>query len=121
MATHYYSEKERAAHLQRLVEAIDALLPELQKSGKYLESIAGYDKARMIAKQLLVEGFDQSDLSALGRSVPRLFWLHKEWLPPLEPSEADRGLSESPWFQHLEPLESAVASAAEKLRVVGEY
>lgn len=118
---HYYSEKERAKHLSNLIGAIEALLPELEKSGQYLESLATYEKACSVAKQLLTEGFNQDELSALSRNVPRLFWLHKEWSPPLEPTKFGGGFSEPAWFQRLEPLESKVSSSAEILRVIGEY
>ena len=75
----------------------------------------------LAAKQLLADGFNQEELSALSRSVPRLFWLHKEWIPPLEPAKTGSGFTEPAWFQRLEPLESNVSAAAEKLRVIGEY
>ncbi len=121
MTTHYYSEKEREKHLQNLIEVIEALLPEIEQSGHYIDSLAAYTNACLAAKQLLAEGFVQEDLSKLSRSIPRLFWLHKEWSPPLEPDPSGGTFVEPLWFQRLEPLESKVAAAAEKLRVIGEY
>jgi hypothetical protein len=118
---HYYSQVERATHLKELVGALEALLPELERSGKYPAKQLDYKRACERAKELLLEGFTQEDLSALSRSVPRLFWLHKEWMPPLESIKAGGGFGEPEWFRSLEPLEAKVSEAAEKLRVVGVY
>jgi hypothetical protein len=117
---HYYSGAERTRHLADLVGSIEALLPELERSGKYPAKQLEYERACVLAKQLLSSGFTQEDLSALSRSVPRLFWLHKEWTPPLESTVSGGRFVEPEWFQRLEPLEAKV-SAAERLRVVGVY
>ena len=121
MSLHYYSEKERAQHLQDLVSAIEAFLPELQQSGQYLEALAAYQQSCAEAKQLLFRGFVQEDLSNLSRNVPQLFWLHKEWSPPAEWLSPAGKSCDAHWFTRLEPLEVAIIAAAEKLRIVGEY
>ena len=121
MSLHYYSEKEQARHLQGLVNAIEAFVPELQQSGHHLETLVAYQRSCAEAKQLLLQGFVQEDLSNLSRSVPQLFWLHKEWSPPVEWLALAGESRDAHWFKRLEPLEAAVTAAAEKLRVVGEY
>jgi phosphoglycerate-specific signal transduction histidine kinase len=114
---HIYTEVERREHLHTLVDAIEKLLPELEVDQQSLRHVSAYTQALDKANQLLSCGFIQSELSELSRAVPRLFWLHKDWAPPLE------GLppTEPMWFKRLEPLEGEVQRAAEKLRVVGEY
>lgn len=114
---HYFSEKQRVEQLRSLIGSINLLIPALQESKQYVDSIETLQEAALEANRLLVEGFVQDDLSNLSRSVPRLFWLHKEWCPPLE---AD-GLSEPLWFKTLAPLEAKVTEASERLRVIGEY
>lgn len=114
---HIYSEEEQREHLQTLVDAIGKLLPELEVNHQFVRDVPDYTQALDRANQLLNCGFGQSELSELSRAVPRLFWLHKDWLPPLE------GLppTEPTWFKRLEPLDGEVQSAAEKLRMIGKY
>lgn len=114
---HIYSEQERREHLQALVDTIEKLLPELAVNHQFIRDVPAYTQALDRAEQLLNCGFVQSDLSELSRAVPRLFWLHKDWSPPLEGQPP----TEPKWFKRLEPLEGEVQSAAEKLRVIGEY
>ncbi len=122
MTIRYFTSAERQQQLQMLAEALEQLIPELQLSGRYPEQLGGYRSAFAEAQRLLSSGFNQEDLSSLSRGVPRLFWLHKDWLPPLEQSQDNAGtFSEPAWFQKLEPLEEHVTAAAEKLRVIGEY
>jgi hypothetical protein len=118
---HHYSQAERAEHLSDLIDAIEAFLPELERSGQYRWTRSDYENACSVAKQLLASGFNQEELNTLSRGVPRLFWVHKEWVPPLEPTKVGSGFAEPEWFQRLDPLESKVSAAAEKLRVIGEY
>ncbi|SDD46314.1 hypothetical protein [Aquimonas voraii] len=118
---HYYTEAERKNQLNELIGSIESFLPELERSGQYLKQQAVYKQVCALAKQLVSEGFNQEDLSTLSRNVPRLFWLHKEWTPPLEPTKTGGRLTEPEWFLRLEPLESQVSAAAEKLGVIGEY
>lgn len=114
---HIYSDEERREHLQTLVDAIEKLLPELEVNHQSMRDVPAYTQALDRTKQLLSCGFVQSELSELSRAVPRLFWLHKDWIPPLEGQPP----KEPTWFKRLEPLEGEVQRAAEKLRVVGEY
>ena len=121
MSLHYYSEQDRARHLQDLVDAIEAFLPELMQSRQYFETVMAYQRSCAEAKQLLLLGFVQEDLSNLSRSVPKLFWLHKEWSPPTEWLAPAGDSRDAHWFKRLEPLEAAVTAAAENLRVLGEF
>jgi hypothetical protein len=119
---HYYSEFERRQHLQNLVNALTVFIPALVKSGHYADRVIAFQQALEETKRLLAESFVQDDLSNLSRNVPKLFWLHKDWSPPLESFTPESGrILEPEWFKQLEPLESSVSDAAEKLKVVGEY
>lgn len=122
MAIHYFSEQERTEHLQQLLNGLNLLIPALEESGRYEDSLKSYKAAREKTSQLLSQGFTQEELSALSRAIPKLFWLHKEWMPPLEKVSSTGASSEEPlWYKKLEPLEAVVTEAAEKLRMVGEY
>jgi hypothetical protein len=119
---HYYSELERRQHLQNLVDALAVFIPALEKSKHYADRVIAFQQALVETKRLLAESFVQEDLSNLSRNVPKLFWLHKDWQPPLESFTPESGrIVEPEWFKQLEPLELSVSEAAEKLRVVGEY
>jgi hypothetical protein len=120
MTMHHYSEADQASHLGDLLKAITSLLPELERSGRYPAERVQYERVCISAKRLLAEGFTQEALGTLSQSVPRLFWLHKEWMPPLEALGDGGGLAQPAWFKRLEPLEAKVSAAAEKLRFIGE-
>lgn len=122
MALHYFSKLERRQHLQELIDALTAFLPELERSGHYLEQLPDYRKALAEARQFLEQGFSQEDLNELSRRIPQLFWLHKEWVPPLEPSSLHGAAFVEPeWYKRLEPFESRVREFATRLRFTGEY
>ena len=123
MSAHYFSQAEREDQLRTLAEALARFIAELESSGKFSEEVATYRQALHETQRLLADGFNQNDLGVLSRSVPRLFWLHKEWSPPLEEIQGKTGTSlvEPAWFRRLEPFEAHVAVAAERLRVIGEY
>jgi hypothetical protein len=118
----YFTQAERQQQLQLLAEALARLLPELELSGQYSEQLGAYRNALRETQRLLEQGFVQDDLGMLSRGVPRLFWLHKEWTPPLEQSKGENGACFEPaWFRRLAPFEECVTAAAEKLKVIGEY
>ena len=122
MTLHYFTLTERQQHLRTLAEALERLLTELELTGQYQEQLSAYRASFAEARRLLENGFNQEDLSSLSRNVPRLFWLHTHWMPPLEKSkDKDGGFSEPAWFQRLAPIEEQVSAAAEKLRFIGEY
>lgn len=122
MTLHYFTSTERQQQLRTLAAALERLLAELELSGHYQEQLSAYHASFAEARRLLENGFNQEDLSSLSRNVPRLFWLHKDWLPPLEKSKnKDGAFSEPAWFQRLAPVEEQVSAAAEKLRIIGEY
>lgn len=119
MNARLYTMDERIAHLRELEAALAALLPVLDEQPEFAARRPAYAWALGEARRLLMAGFTQGELTALGRAVPALFWLHKDWVPPLE--EAVPGRWEAPvWYAALEPLERRVVRAAEQIRVIGD-
>lgn len=113
-----YTESERRQHLMDFVNATESLLVELEQNDQFTDAIPAYRDVMDQAKQFLEIGFTQDDLSKLSRDVPKLFWLHRDWIPPIEKS-GDR-FKEPDWFSKLEPFERQVTDAAFQLRVTGE-
>ena len=119
MFPRYYSETERRLYLQELISAIEQLVPELEKTADYVDAAAVYQQTLDKAKRFFLGEFTQADLTAMSQEVPRLFWLHEEWIPPLE--EYNGRFHEPEWYKNLEPLMARVARATEQLRYTGEY
>ena len=112
--------EQRVTQLHELLSALRDLVAGLEGERRYLEAVPEYEAYHGRVAALLASGFDQATLDELAVAVPRLFWLHKEWLPPSE--EESPGVYREPaWFQRLNPLESRVQQLAFALRVVGEY
>ena len=116
-----YTQKDREGHLRELVDALQDLIDGLSTTGVYADEKVQYQLALAKALALLGTGFSQEELGNLSREVPSLFWLHKEWNPPLEPTPDGKGYREPEWFKFLEPLEQRATNAASTLRQVGEY
>jgi hypothetical protein len=114
---------DQGARLQQLAAlevAIDALVEGLKRTGCYVEAIPELEECRQASVTLRQNGFEQRQLNELSRAVPRLFWLHKEWMPPLVEMAPDHR-EEPVWFKELAPLEQRLQELAYGLRVVGEY
>lgn len=123
MNEHYFTKAEHEQHLRSLADALEQFIPELERSARYPEYVADYRSALLETQRLLAQGFIQQDLNALSESVPSLFWLHRDWMPPLEESQSESGVkySEPVWYQRLEPLHRKVGVAAAQLKYIGEY
>ena len=120
MSDHRYTTTERREHLLALEHSVERLLTAIRKTQRYTEYIPKYEHALSRTRELLNTGFDQEALSALARTLPRLFHLHKDWVPPLKIG-ADGQYTVPRWFEALEPLEQAVAACGQRLRAVGIY
>lgn len=110
---------EKTKDLKELKRAIEAFLPIVRDTVELQQAAEAYQACLEEAERLLFEGFCQEDLNALAAAVPKLFWLHKEWVPPLVQA-ADGRWQEPEWFQRAEPIHQRVIEAAFRLRVVGE-
>lgn len=64
--------------------------------------------------------FTQEKLSALSRSVPAIFWLHKEWSPIFTLNHVGEYVVPA-WFPEADNLHSKVMEAASTLRIMGTY
>lgn len=113
-------QAEKTEALKELKTAIEALLPVVRDTAELQHAAEAYQACIEEAERLLSSGFHQEDLSSLADALPRLFWLHKEWVPPLERT-IDGRWQEPEWFKRAEPLHRRVIEAASQLRVLGEY
>jgi hypothetical protein len=84
------------------------------------ESASAYRACEEEVSRLLDSSFSQEDLSRLSRAVPRIFWLHKEWVPPLV-QKPDGSYEEAQWFVAADPLHQRVDQLASELRVLRRY
>lgn len=115
-----FGQAEKTKDLKELKHAIEAFLPVVQDTVELQQTAEAYQACLAEAERLLSEGFRQKDLSELAGAVPQLFWLHKEWVPPLVQA-ADGRWQEPEWFKRAEPNHQRVIEAASQLRVVGTY
>jgi hypothetical protein len=113
---HYFTQEEKLQHLHQLIQAMQALNREIVDS-PYSQYAAIYTELCNECMLVFQKQFDQAALNLISNQVPSLFWLHKEWMPPIDPHSH----STPAWFQRLEPLENAVRQAAERLRHIGTY
>lgn len=111
---------DRVRQLTALKTAIVAFLPVVSSVDTLRSSVPAFQGCLTEVERLLSDGFNQEELSALSRAVPRLFWLHKEWTPQLERA-ADGGYQEPSWFAAADTLHQHVQDTAEELRIVGRY
>jgi hypothetical protein len=110
----------RLEQLQALEAALESLVKALRRTDQYVGAIPALESCKRASLALRKDGFDQGKLNELARSVPQLFWLYKEWMPPLV-EVAPHCWEEPPWFKELAPLEQKLQELAFGLRVVGEY
>lgn len=115
-----YGVAAKKKHLQEFSRSLEAFLSHVEAVPELQSSAPSYRECLVRADNLLANGFSQEQLSELSRSVPQLFWLHKEWVPPLELALDGRWV-EPRWFREYAPKHQAVVEAAEQLRVLGEY
>lgn len=106
--------------LTALKEALSSFIPYLESSQRFEDKVSIYKTSLEVTIDLLENGFEQKQLSELGRNTPDLFHRHKEWIPPLE--ENDKGNWVEPeWFQELETYLQPVLKAARVLSIIGYY
>ena len=103
-----------------LIDALSELIPMVVNNPSHVQRSDEYVDALEKAKLLLLQGFDQDELSDLSRSVPDLYFRHKEWTPPMERDSAGNWC-EPTWFSDLEKKLLPVLDAAKVLRTVGYY
>lgn len=120
MAEYRYTEADRKSQLNALAVALSELIPRVRENTEFASKAKSYEDALAVARSLLSDGFNQDQLSQLGRAVPDLYFRHKEWTPPLEKS-SDGAWKEPEWFVRLEEKLAPALAAAELLTTVGYY
>lgn len=120
MAEYRYTIADRQVQLDRLAAALQELVPVLAALPEFAAAVPIYEAAQQQAEHLRREGFTQDQLTALARSVPDLFYRHKDWSPPAEPTAAG-GWQEPAWFTRLEARLQPALAAAAILESVGYY
>jgi len=103
-----------------LIDALSELIPVVANNPFHAQRSDEYRNVLNRAELLLLQGFNQDELSYLSRSVPDLYFRHKEWTPPMERDSAGNWC-EPTWFSDLEKKLLPVLDAAEALRTVGYY
>ena len=117
---HLYTDAERVKQLRALEQALSAFIPVIAETEELRSSESAYRACMEEISRLLSCGFSQEDLSRLSRAVPRLFWLHKEWTPPLD-RKSEGNYKEARWFADADRLHERVVQLASELRVMGRY
>ena len=120
MNEYRYTAEDRQAQLQSLASALRNLIELLPSIPEFSSRVEEYEAALQNCEALLRNGFVQDQLSELGRSVPDLFFRHKEWTPPLEQVQTGEW-REPRWFVLLEEKLKPLLVAANILHVVGYY
>ena len=120
MTEYRYTKDDRIIQLNALKTALSNFIAYLENSERFKDRISVYKASLEVTINLLENGFEQKQLSELGRNTPDLFHRHKEWIPPLE--ENDKGkLVEPEWFQELETYLQPVLKTASVLSIIGYY
>lgn len=119
MSEYRYTKEDRIGQLNALIPALENLITYLKDNELFLDNVHSYEDALDEAKRLLIEGFTQKELGTLERSVPDLFFRHKDWIPPLE-NEGDY-TTPAKWFEELEKRLQPARAAAGILSIVGYY
>jgi hypothetical protein len=120
MEMHYYTQQERVKQLKTLIDALSELIPLIANDPLHVRRSDEYIDALERAKLLLSQGFCQEELSALSRSVPDLYFRHKDWQPPME-RDSEGNWHETIWFADLEKKLLPALNAAQVLRTIGYY
>jgi len=117
---YFYTAEDRNNQLINLANTLRELIPVVTAFPEFSSKVKCYELALGEAEILLNSSFSQEQLSALGRSVPDLFFRHKEWFPPLV--EVSPGnWQEEEWFKALDAKLLPALSAARLLCEVGYY
>lgn len=119
MSTHIYNETDRKAQLKQLANALVELIPVACELN--LDQTASYEKALVRTNELLTRGFTQKDLSELARSVPDVFYRHKDWESKMAMKQQDGSWDYPSWFKKLETKLQPALSAASELSTLGYY
>ena len=120
MTEHRYSKEERRQQLRELAATLPRLVATVSALPQLRHLNGRYELALDEVGELLRNGFDQAQLSELGRSIPDAFARHKEWVPPLERT-LDGQLREPDWFVELENSLQPVLRTARILCELGYY
>lgn len=120
MAEYRYTPNDRIKQLRALEKSLGELIPVAEATPATINLVPQYRAALERARTLIDGAFGQEDLSNLSRSIPDAFHRHKDWMPPLEPSE-DGHWQEPDWFKRLDSNLLPVLDIAEKLREIGYY
>jgi len=110
MTEHRYTTEERVVQLTRLAAALRDLIAEMRTVEQLSGNIADYETLLGRCETLLRNGFSPEEIPAFGRTVPDLFYRHKEWEPPREA-----------WFERVEGRLRPVLDAAARLSEIGYY
>jgi len=117
---YFYTVKDRQQQLHQLVDGLLGLIPLLEQYPELSDKLTTYRSGKNRALELLEHGFSQDELTALGRSIPDLFYRHREWEPPAE-QLPDGAWHDAHWFTEIEERLQPVLKAAEQLASIGYY
>lgn len=117
---YFYTVEDRRQQLHQLVDRLLRLIPLLEPYSELSDKQSVYRSAQNRALELLEHGFSQEELTALGRSIPDLFYRHREWEPPAE-QMPDGSWKNADWFSRIEERLQPVLKAAEQLASIGYY
>ena len=120
MTEHLYSIEERIVQLQGLKTALVSLVSYLDTFDDPPEQLKAYRAAMERADELLARSFSGDEITVLGRSIPDLFYRHREWEPPAC-QMPDGSWQEAEWFAGIEEKLSPVMEAAGRLSSIGYY
>jgi hypothetical protein len=115
---YFYTVEDRQQQLHQLVDCLPGLIPLLEPYPELSDKLAAYRSGQKRALELLEHGFSEEELTALGRSIPDLFYRHREWEPPAE-QLPDGRWHDAPWFTEVEERLQPVLKAAEQLASIG--
>ena len=120
MPEYQYTADDRRQQLLQLVDGLAELIELLERYPDSAAHVVVYREARERAMELLSREPVPEELMALGRSIPDLFYRHREWEPPAE-QLPDGSWVEASWFQELEQRLQPVLRLAGALASIGYY
>lgn len=115
-----YDLDDRVTQIQELLLALDELIRVVEDTDEVRLWGETYREARERAARLLVAGVSQESAIALGKSVPDMFYRHREWEPPFEALD-DGTRREAAWYARVAPHLERVLAIAGRLRILGDY